>query len=36
MLIESVNLGEALREAFTKSATVKRCLCVKGVWQVWI
>jgi len=36
MLIESVNLGEALREAFTKSATVKRCIRVKGVWQLWI
>lgn len=36
MLIQSVNLGDALREAFTKAVTVKRCLCVKGVWQLWV
>lgn len=36
LLIESVSLGEALREAFTKSATVKRCIWNNGTWKVWV
>lgn len=35
-LYQSKNLGDALREAFTKSATVKRCIWNNGTWKVWI
>lgn len=38
MLIKSESLGKACREAFEvhQVASVKRCICIKGVWHLWI
>jgi hypothetical protein len=38
MIIKSKSLGDAMREAFEvhQVKQVKRCVLIKGVWNLWI